>query len=296
MPKLAIVITCTDRKRVPPRPELRVRDLPSGSPSERSRAWSARVAEAPSAGPLELLYRGEAWSKLPDLVSLAAAAGFAPDVFVASAGLGLRRLRSAGPSYSATFTPGQTDSVAATGEGRQEWWSGLRQLPGALDHLPRSIDASLLILSSPYAAAMSVDLERLGATGKQVVLFGGVDAVPGVVRIASNASLRLSLGGTLNSLNIRMASRWLAALDEPVLYSQRSHDRWTRWARKSAHPERWDRVRLSDDGVREFIRAELEARPDSTRSALLRHLRASGLACEQARFGALFADELAARS
>jgi hypothetical protein len=142
---------------------------------------------------------------------------------------------------------------------------------------------------------MCVDLDRLGATGKPLVLFGGANRVPGVVRIASDAGLRLPLGGTLNSLNIRMAARWLAMLDEPVLYSKRTHERWRRWARKSSRPERWDRVRLSDHAVRDFIRTELDVHPAATRSGLLRNLRAAGLACEQSRFGALFTDEQGTR-
>ena len=51
---------------------------------------------------------------------------------------------------------------------------------------------------------------------------------------------------------------------------------------------------VTDDEVREFIRKARTAEPRSTRTKILKQLRDSGQACEQARFRKLFLEETTA--
>jgi hypothetical protein len=56
------------------------------------------------------------------------------------------------------------------------------------------------------------------------------------------------------------------------------------------------RKRLSDDDVRRLIVQELTKDPRAKATGLLRRLRESGQACEQARFKALFVEVQKGRS
>jgi hypothetical protein len=53
---------------------------------------------------------------------------------------------------------------------------------------------------------------------------------------------------------------------------------------------RYERAAMTDAQLNLFIRASLMREPTLARTPMLRKLRASGYACEQARFGALFGE------
>jgi hypothetical protein len=148
----------------------------------------------------------------------------------------------------------------------------------------------MLVLSKAYADAMAVDMATM-TSRRDVLVFGGSDAIPSSLRVPADRTLRSSLGGTATSLNLRTASSWLDSLPSPSIVSNREHPAWHAWAKGARRPDTYDRSKTTDEQVREFIRQLLKREPAMTKSRALRLFRDSNLACEQRRFGSLFEAE-----
>lgn len=289
MRKLTIVVTCTDRKTTPPDRPLMIRSLRGRSLPTRTHEWAARMAAPGRRYPLHSLYQGAAWTETTRLVESGRRSGYSVRLLVASAGLGLRFAESEAPSYSATFSPGHEDSVASETFTTGDWWRAVRQLDHALDPKAELRGRVLLVLSSPYARAMSADLEALGQRGDDVLLFGGAATVAGIARIPSDLALRTAVGGSAISLNLRMAQTWLQRFGEsPDLYTDKHKAVWERWAQRVREVQVHRRTQITDAEVRAFVLEQLTLNTHVSATAALRQLRTAGLACEQKRFGNLF--------
>jgi hypothetical protein len=287
-PKLSVVVTCTERKSTPATPECQMRNLPEQSLTERHDNWVRRLDSAADKRPLSLLYAGEAWRRTTAVVEAAVSSGFAPTLFVASAGLGLVEATTLAPSYGATFTTGHADSVANSVVGNRDWWGRFSAARGDT-LLSVAGDATIVVLSEAYASALDGDLAQLAVTRGDCLLVGGSREVPGLTRLRSDLGLRGALKGTAGSLNVRMAEKWLRGLSGPKLTDGLRMEHWVKWAAKVRRIERYDRETLTDAQVMEFIEALRSHESAVPKTRALRILRDSGCACEQARFTNLFA-------
>ncbi|MEW2130638.1 hypothetical protein [Streptomyces sp. NPDC005435] len=164
-----------------------------------------------------------------------------------------------------------------------------------LSQIATAARRALVVLSETYAQAMHRDLAALAATGADVVLIGGACNMDGIVRIPANAALRQALGGTLTSLNVRMAASWLEHCSPGRLITPAAKERWSAWASQAARPERYARRPMSDETVVAFIKEVKGLYPDYSRTRLLRLLRDKGMACEQKRFADLYTSTIGPR-
>ncbi|WP_194892382.1 hypothetical protein [Catenulispora pinisilvae] len=296
MRKLSLVVTCTDRKMAAPLLTLRAASLPSGSTRQRASEWVRRVDAAPERHPLEQLYQGDHWAQSLKLVAAARTAGFDAGLWVASAGLGLQPINSKAPAYAATFSGRNPDLVASTVTERAQWWTCLQSEQGQVTLAELGQRGAVLVaLSEAYSEPLRGELQEVAQTGAECVLIGGASDVAGLQRIPSDAALRHALGGTLTSLNARMAAAWLSHCEDGVLLSVSSLAAWQKWSGTVARSERYERTPMSDGAVRAFVREEWQRTAGLSRTAMLRRLRDSGLACEQRRFGLLYAEALGER-
>jgi hypothetical protein len=154
-------------------------------------------------------------------------------------------------------------------------------------------DFVLVAISGTYATALSADLEKaarsVGDVGRLAVISVGSRPTP--LRrhfVPAAARLKGALGGAMQSLNARIARRaieqasdWYPSRDLLARLLQS-------WVDGAPAIETHDRQKLDDDAVRTYIRLSLEENPRLAHTQLLRALRDSGRACEQARFAALF--------
>ncbi|MGC4109606.1 MAG: hypothetical protein QM747_04100 [Nocardioides sp.] len=283
--ELAIVVTCTDRKSVQPSLDLQLRSLGAGGLDARASAWSRRIDAARSRLPLRSLYRGETWAQVAELERAAERAGFRPHLLVASAGLGLVDAETKAPAYGATFSSGHADSVGETVYENQQWWSALNAPKHAIDSALAG--PTVLILSKTYADAMAPALAAI--TGRRdVLVFGGSNAIAASARIPADLGLRRALGGTANSLNLRTARAWFDLLPHPDIALYRQHPKWAAWVSDTRQSDHYDRTPLSDAALESYVQRVRTEDPTISRSRALRLLRDSGLACEQKRFAQLF--------
>jgi hypothetical protein len=282
--KLTIVVTCTDRKVVAAQPALTARTLSEGTVQARVREWRRRLSREQATMRLADLYSGESWTQVKRLIATARSTGYAPDVFVASAGVGLRRIDELSPPYAATFSVGHADSVAPTVDEARTWWSRLPHTP-----VPEALHPSIWVLSEAYSRVLAHTLPSIEPRAAAVV-FGGSSNVPDEVRVPADRGLRRALGGTVMSLNVRMAIRWLEIAEGQALAGARTRLAWEEWSRRERHEERYDRKPLTDDAVREFIANLAKLEPGVSKTRALGTLRKSGMACEQRRFATLFSE------
>jgi hypothetical protein len=295
VPKLTIVVNCTDRKSMAPEQNLRVGSLPEGDSNTRFTAWRQRVESAKPQVKLVDLYQGEAWQQARGLVEDARGAGYTVQTMVASAGLGLRDVSTEASAYAATFAGGHVDSVASNTAGLRDWWRRLCSLASTKSLVDETNDRILLVLSETYARSLDEDLSRLARRGGDLLLVGGARDIDGLPRLPANGSLRANLGGTASSISLRMARRWLQSRTGTNLYGSTDARAWSKWAGSVAHVESYDRTPMTDAQITALIDKLLAEQPNLSATRALRQIRDDGFACEQKRFGGLFRARAAVR-
>jgi hypothetical protein len=242
------------------------------------------------------------------LESVAASIGIEMELWVVSAGYGLIGQFDLLKPYAAAFSQGQVDSVAPTLQGStrrraiREWWNELSHWPRlrgsvrSLEDLARKDpEAPMLVaLSAPYLDAVMDDL--LGARREVahpnllLVVSAGVKCAGGLAEnvLPATASLQHAVGGSLHSLNVRIA-RWILSRSRSHRFERRLIERQLRGLAVRSAPEgARTGQRVSDSDVKAFVRERLGVGRPASRSALLRQLRRAGKSCEQARFNRIF--------
>ena len=148
----------------------------------------------------------------------------------------------------------------------------------------------LLALSAAYLGACRDDITGAATQVADPDAFMVISAgarFPGStagVMVPASARLQSCLGGTRQTLNIRIAAHLLSA----GITSRAGASRYlTQLITEQPPIRRYERKKLTDQEVRELIAQRLAQEPGISASRLLREFRDSGYACEQQRFGQL---------
>lgn len=309
MRKLHVILSCTARKRASEPGYPRLRSVGPSPVPDRVERWAALVSTAPYRHVAADLYAGEYWQTGMELASRAELVGQI-QVSVVSAGLGLVGIHDKVPMYSATLAPRHPDSViaasgsAAHSQVRRQWWDGLTRAAVLGHHRPRRFidlaehepNASVMVcVGRSYLDAVAVDLitlvERLGDP-ERVMVFASGTPLAGLEGcwIAVPGRLRLALGGSLSSTNLRAASAVLTELGTLTPNASRARDIVATLTATAGDLPSFDRRRQGDDAILDWILDHLAEAPNENKTAALRCFRDQGNACEQARFGRLFDD------
>lgn len=305
-----IIASCTDRKRHAVPEALRLRTVSAPNIEQRARLWWKKLEHA-NQSPVQAvdLYAGDHWRVVQELPDIARTSGFKPVLWVASAGYGLIPATARIQPYSATFARGHEDSVVLEGQARgssralRQWWNALSGHEGPSPGSARSIqhvaesasDASILVVASPtYVSAMADDLLSAAERLRNPECLLIVSAPSPLLKkelvshwIPSTAHLQANLGGSRLSLHARVARRILEDGHGRALKAGRLRAQYTELIERSDPPESYDRQRMTDEQVQEFIR-EAAKKGVNSWSAGLRLLRGCGWACEQSRFKKIF--------
>lgn len=283
------VSTCTNRKTVPAL--IRAGDLKASTPERRAEEWVGKIAQLPGLKPASDIYAG-------DLAKVAVAAAQRQNLrhFICSAGYGLVGANMNIAGYSATFSWPHADEVTGAPRqvrARREWWQTLRRESGA--GAPRlstiGSDGPIIVAASPpYLDAMHDELVEALESGVTLVLVtsGRLQGRLQHVQVPSAGRLRGILGGSLISINVRVAARIMDELSEERLTVRNAREVVSELAAQAPEVEKLDRRSLSDDEVVDFILRRLLEDRSLSHTHLLRVLRDSGLACEQGRFRSLY--------
>ncbi|GFJ84997.1 hypothetical protein Phou_091770 [Phytohabitans houttuyneae] len=216
-----IVVTCTNRKRYPVPPQLRISNLAHLRPGTRFNEWTARLADSShSRYPAADLYAGEHWQVAQKLTEALAAKTAV--LWIASAGYGLVAADTAVCAYGATFSASAPDAVGASLADVTDWWRRLGQWPGPARESPRTFadlarrnpQATIVaVLSEAYQRACVDDLLTAAAVlGPEALsVVGPPDAQPRLtdLLVPVTAPMRHTVGGSLQALNVRVARHLL---------------------------------------------------------------------------------------
>jgi hypothetical protein len=240
--RINIIITCTKRKHFPPSPDLMIRKLKAVDMDKGFVSWVRRLSRS-RAEPVAAreLYAGDHWSVVKTLESVSSMSGLEANVWVCSAGYGLINLETKVKPYSATLSPNDPDTIckwansSASESPSKHWWRLQTEWTSGNLPIPRSIkevavkysDSPMLVIASqPYLKAILNDVEAAGKKLDDKELLCIVSAGTGLLPsldynlLHCNATLQRDEGGSLNSLNVRIARSILVKLkDEPFRMS-----------------------------------------------------------------------------
>lgn len=301
-----LVVSCTKRKRFDPAPYLCLDSLMGdGSLTRRAQAWTRRLRDhREPVFAVRDLYAGDHWAVAQSIEREGAV-----EAWVASAGLGLIPFSASVPSYSATFTAGESDAVTGQNDSRgvalkRAWWAALSGWSGPDAEQPRTLAAlaerdphsPVVCVAAPtYLEAVQDDLlEAARALSSPdllvIVSAGSVDGSPDLAPhlVPCDARFQQTLGGALSALNVRVARRIVEERDEHPIRASALRARWTGLLNLTAPLEPVVREPMTDDAVRTYISKSLKRNPSLRPTPMLRDLRESGRACEHHRFRNLF--------
>jgi hypothetical protein len=300
--RVHLVVTCANRKTRPIPSTLRLRHLRRRAPAARATAWIDQLegSREPTL-PARDLYAGEHWQVVRDLEQTAAAAGLDAMLWVCSAGYGLVPAGAFLRPYAATFTTGHLDSVSTNPRDGASWWTALAAWSGPEPTAPRTLQdlarrepnaIFLLALSSVYLAACAEDMQNaaaeLAAPEHLTIISAGTARRGPLGRhlVPADARLQSALGGTRQSLNVRILAHLLRQ-PSPLTYTHHS-GMLERWLKVAPPLVKHERLPRTDAQVAGFIRRRRATEPDATASRLLREFRDLGYACEQHRFATIY--------
>jgi len=298
-----------------------MRDFRSIRSNRRLASWisALNASESGRTIPARSLYSGDHWSVARSLAENPPD-GVSVRLWISSAGYGLVQVDDELVPYSATFSPGQLDSVIgdepADGSFREaaiEWWTGLALRRGGRSRRVSRIEdiaatdpkVPLMITASPvYVDAMITDLlaasRRLSTpdllsifTSKEAKLADLANhAIPYDARLQATRKSGgpSTVGGAYPSLNIRATALAIATarVTRCRLSSLREH--FEQLGTKQPPLRKFNRRRAKPSEVEAFVRKSLSRDRNATHSRLLREFRDKGNAFEYNRFRTVFQD------
>ncbi len=301
MPRgLNLIVTCTDRKRERPNRSLEASQLPKGSTEDRSKEWIRRMRTFSGEGrPAIDLYTGSQWHVIRGIIDDAQRQTIRLRVWILSAGYGLIPTTARISPYSASFASGP-DRVVDPAESKA-WWSSLAEWEGPDPDGPRSLtelatrnrnDLMLVVASAPYIRAVLSDLRAAAgilSPSRLAIISTGLRNSPSLegLVVPSDDRFLQKFGGTLHSLNAKLAGWALSCFDEWSDDISKLHSLFATSLEALEHRERPTRTPQTDHQVMTFIRGEFLTGKRSY-SGMLKAFRTAGLACEQKRFKDLY--------
>jgi hypothetical protein len=294
-PRVALVVACSQRKRLVPRAELHLRSI-NESLGARSIEWRRRIRSVEAAEyPAHDLYLGDHWRAACDAYKLALRYSSRAELWVMSAGYGLIPGWKSLKSYGATFANGSADSIwrgSADGD-RQDhvraWWQSLPH-EETLSGLLKGGGAIMIAAGATYLDVLSVDLttalER-DLSGDRISVVSAGSRHAGAL-LPVTGRFRAAVGGTDASINARVLG--LLAAEAPTHHFRHSAMSaiLNRLASRVPAIDRRTGEPKSDDQVVDWINDMHRRKPTISRTQALREFRGANLACEQSRFASLW--------
>jgi hypothetical protein len=271
----------------------------------RFQEWTKRLAKEKSARASALdLYCGNSWAIVREIHQQHASKLRG---WVISAGHGLLPLNEAIPSYAATFSITEEDSVTAGVEGGStaHWWELLCRhrtetgsVVSSLETLAQNYpdEPLLTAVSAEYFKAAKDDLlaarSRLANPDFLVIVSSGTKTA-GLLEgnlVPSDARLEHVFGKSRMALNMRVAQMILEHFPQRRLRAQQIREHFSELLETLPPSDYPKRIPSTDKEVEAFLIERLRSDPKPSYTRYLREYRATGRACEQRRFRALYRD------
>lgn len=248
-------------------------------------------------------YAGDHWKVARDLHSKGI------PLWVLSAGFGFISSHDEICSYDATFSPGGTNSVsrfASTTDSLSDnitWWNQLHANRNCkyrydLTSMVKEHKQDFFCISaSPqYLKVILPELltlvEDKYLTAENTIIISSKIELPQILKplhILATEDFCELLQGSRISLNIRLARYLIEKIDTRDEFSKQVKGEYQKLKQASKPAKKFDRQKMSDGEVSNYINRKLKSAPDkASATTLLATFRNEGFACEQKRFGKIF--------
>lgn len=312
--RIALVSSCTNRKKLVPSPELLARNLFPAPMTELALEWNRRLSAATKTLPARDLYAGRAFTE-----TLGAAQSAHASCYIVSAGLGLIDIEQQVPSYGLTVAGNDQDNVLKkVSEGLpkpNDWWAALNKALGHSRPLADLIEGQsehlfVLALPSSYMELIANDLSSLSASATGRIRIVGLPSlkksVPEAILSAfvpydeRLESAQTGVAGTRSDFPQRAARHFVASVlsqADALGESTEQHAvRVSKFLAQFRRPEIPVRGRYSDDMIKDVIRGMWDESQGRVTTGLRLLRRERQIACEQSRFKRLFWEVAAEKS
>jgi hypothetical protein len=293
--KVAILTSCTSRKRHSNKLQLVISDRPGQSLKQLAGTWASRVGEAEPEHRAGDYYLGRAFSEARHSAHAARA-----KLLVVSAGLGLVDSEEEVPPYDLTVAPGASSLLPllrSRNTTTKDWWRTLGAANGHAHPISSFVSAFkhglvLIALPATYLEMIAEDLETIpGPVSSAIRIISsprGQALVPAPLQpsvLAYDERLEGSpFAGTRSDFPQRALNHFVVALNGHRLSLEQSHRAVASSLKKMARPAIPTRQRKSDKEIAALLMEHWDSYGGHS-SHLLRFLRDEALvACEQSRF------------
>lgn len=303
--KIHLITNCTSSKSSKLQHDVNIKDI-SGDTRSPSTQWVNKLKKQKDLVAAIDVYVGDHWSKVNEIYNLN------HPVWVVSAGYGLIPAKRKISSYNATFNANNENSVSRFYSGESltdkniSWWNeiNLKAIPqtksiGPIEELYKNNPSDIFFVVVPpnYLKVLAPELLKLTTNGiintENTFIFSSKQALKPLLQnlfFQAKDDFCEQLGGSRISLNIRLASKILKGLTLERAVAHQVRKIYNDLLTNAAPAERFNRKKMTDEDVDNFIMNELLSMSlkESSASKLLRVLRNKGMACEQKRFGKLY--------
>jgi len=304
--KIAIITSCTNRKKILPPPLLRANNLPVGAQSTLLLAWKNCIEKASDRVRADALYCGRGFAEIREIIKNDQEIRF----WIVSAGLGLVGSEEKVPSYNLTITPSTKDSIQnklinGTKFDLSSWWCGinsqLKDLKTPLASLIRAQKRTFFVISLPksYLDFVASDLFSLEESCWHRIRFLGINSISSVPQKAKDLVMPYDErfdgpdsinSGTRADFSQRIARHFVEnILSNNLFSSQTDHAKAVHdFLRPMRPPLKVKRAQKSNEEIERIIIKKWNDAGGSS-AKMLRILRDNELvACEQSRFANIF--------
>lgn len=307
MPSIHLIVSCSKRKRINQNLLLRLNIIKQSlTISKRANLW-IKLLKCQRRNQVSCidLYSGEHWHIVRSILDMQSVTRRQIHIWVCSAGYGLVPIDTPMIPYSATFAPGEEDSVCDRKSmltGLPEWWDLIATFkevhtePRTIAELAKKYPDDFILVALPdnYLIAVTNDLrttlKQLQHQHNFAVLSAG-GSVPNDIKanfLPANGTLQGIVGGSLSSLNARLARLLISSHHKQPLTLQSCQNMLDVYLEKAPKIISHSRKKLTDNEVKKIIGEYLKQNENASATQLLRQFRDSGSACEHSRFISLF--------
>jgi len=303
--KIHLITNCTNGKSSKLKHDVKIKDI-SVDTRFPSKQWLDNLQKQKDLVAAIDVYVGDHWSKVNEVYNL----DF--PVWVVSAGYGLISAKQEIASYNATFNANNENSVSKLFAGESfvekniSWWNEINakeashtNITGPIEELYRKNPSDIFFIVVPpnYLKVLAPELHKLATSGiinsENTFIFSSrQNLIPSLKNLFFQAKddFCKNLGGSRISLNIRLASQILKELTLERAVAPQVKKLYNNLLTSASPAERFNRKKMTDEDVDNFIRCELLniSLKEASATKLLRILRDKGMACEQKRFGKLY--------
>ena len=289
-----LIVSCSNRKSVTPHPTLQIRNLNKNDLKKSSDLWHKSLNSSTNRIPAGELYVGEYWSVVRDIAKLGLVR-----IWIFSAGLGVIPYSEKIPSYGATFSKYSPDSIRnleSNNENTNENWFKLnlekKQFGIGFDDLTKMLRNNPVLFAVSRSYIETIQHILVNGNNPQMFILG---SNLGDLRmkniIETPGKLRMTLGGSLQTVNIRLVEYLLTQtelLEKSTTSVAEVSSAVERLAKNSTQLPKYERSKSTDLEIEKFIRSRFNKLKKDSHSRALRDFRNTGNACEQSRFKKIF--------